>query len=119
MVCVEDQTTLHAPVWIIGEKFTRCLIDSGSEINHISVKDAVKHGFLYDLGGINKISRLNGNSSSIDRLMDCEIRLGPSGDTTKVGFLVTPNVTIPILGCPTLAAMGLMMECKERILTDN
>ena len=119
MICIEDQTALHAPVWINEVKLTRCLIDSGSEVNLISVKDAVKHGFSYEMGGIKKIFGFNGSSSPVDGLMDCEIRLGPNGDTVKVEFLVTPNVTILILGCPALAAMGLMMDCKERILTDD
>ena len=119
MVCIEDQTALHSPVWINGIKFTRCLIDSGSEVNLISVKDAIKHGFSYELGGIKKISGFNGSSSPVDGLMDCEIRLGPSGETKKVEFLVTPNVTIPILGCPALTELGLMMDCKERILMDD
>ena len=33
MVCVNDQTALHSPVWINGVKSTRCLIDSGSVSN--------------------------------------------------------------------------------------
>ena len=84
-----------------------------------SVKDAVKHGFTYELGGIKKIFGFNGSNSPVDGLMGCEIRLGPSGNTAKVEFLVTPNVTIPILGCPDLAVMGLMMDCKGQILTDD
>ena len=87
MVCVEDQTALHSPIWINGVKFTRCLIDSGSEVNVISVKDAVKNGFVYELGGIKKISGFNGSSSPVDSLMDCDIRLGQSGETKKVEFL--------------------------------
>lgn len=55
VVCVDDQTALHSPIWVNGVKFTRCLIDSGSEVNLISVKDAVKHGFIYKLHGIKKI----------------------------------------------------------------
>ena len=119
MVCVNDQTALHSPVWINGVKFTRCLIDSGSEVNLISVKDAIKHGFGYELGGIKTISGLNGSSSPVDGLMDCDIRLGPSGGTKEVDFLVAPNVTIPILGCPALTKLCLVMDWKEKILTDD
>ena len=110
---------LHSPVWIDGVKFTPCLIDSGSEINLIWVKEAIKHGFGYELGGIKRISGYNGRSSPINGLMDCDIRLGPSGETKKVESLVTPNVTILILKCPLLTELGLMMEYKERILMDD
>lgn len=58
MVCADGQTALHSPVWINGVKFTPCLMDSGSEINLISGKDPVKHGFMYELGGIKKIFRI-------------------------------------------------------------
>ena len=110
---------MHSPIWINGVQFTRCLIDSGSEVNLISVKDAIKQGFGYELGGIKKISGFNGSSSPVDGLMDCETRLGPRGNTKKVEFLVTPNVTIPILGCLALNELGLMMDCKERIPMDD
>ena len=46
-------------------------------------------------------------------------RLGLSGDTKQVEFLVTPNVTIPILECPALTELGLMMDCKKKILMDD
>lgn len=68
---------------------------------------------------LRRFSGFNGSSSPIDVLMDCEIRLGPSGGTKKVEFLLTPNVTIPILGCPTLTGLGLVMDWKERILMDD
>ena len=119
MVCIEDQTALHAPIWINEVKFTHCLIDSVSEVNLILIKDTVKHGFAYEVGGIKEISGFNCSSSLVDGLMDGEIRLRPSGNTAKVEFLVTPNVTIPILGCPTLATMGFMMDYKGQVLIDD
>ena len=30
MVCVNELTALHSPIWINGVKFMRCLIDYGS-----------------------------------------------------------------------------------------
>ena len=65
---------------------------------------------MYDVGGIKKIFGFNGSSNPIDGLMDCEIRLGPSGDAKKVEFLVTPNVTVPILGCLALTELGLVID---------
>ena len=119
MVCVDDQTALHSPVLISRVKFMRFFINSGAEVNFSSVKDAVNHGFMYDMDGIKKISGFNGSSSIVDGLMDCETRLGTSGETRKVEFLVTPIVTITILGCSALTKLGFMMECKEMILLDD
>ena len=49
IICVEDQTAFHTPVWINDFKFPRCLIDTGAEVNLISVKDAIKYGFSYNM----------------------------------------------------------------------
>ena len=73
MVSLEDQITLHTPIWINGIKFNRCLIDTGSEVNVISMKDAIKHGFEYEMGGIQKISGFNGTTNAVDGMMTCKV----------------------------------------------
>ena len=93
MVCVEDQTALHTPVWLNGVRIPRCLIDTGAEVNLISVKDAIKYGFSYDMGGIQKIKGFNGGISAVDGVMECDLRLGPCGEPKKVEFLVTSAAT--------------------------
>ena len=119
MVLVEDQTALHTPVWINGVRIPRCLIDTGAEVNLISVKDAIKYGFSYDMGGIQKVRGFNGGVSAVDGTMVCDLRLGPCGEPKKVEFLVTSAATIPIIGCPTLSELGVHMDCQERILFDE
>ena len=99
MVLVEDQTALHTPVWINGVRLPRCLIDTGAEVNLISVKDAIKYGFSYDMGGIQKVRGFNGGVSAVDGTMVCDLRLGSCGEPKKVEFLVTSAATIPIIGC--------------------
>lgn len=59
MIGIKDKTTLHTLVWINGVKFHKCPIDTGSEVNLISVKDAIKHGFLYVLTRIKQIKGVN------------------------------------------------------------
>lgn len=119
MVCVNAHATVHSPVWVNGVKFTRYFIDSRCEVNLISVKDAIRHGFVYELGEIKKSFRFNGSSNPVDGLMEWKIRRRPNGDIKKVEFLVTLNVTIPILGCLELTELGFMMDYKERILVDD
>ena len=119
MVCVEDQTALHTPVWINGIRIPRCLIDTGAEVNLFSVKDAIKYGFFYNMGGIQKIKGFNGGVSAVDGVMECDLRLGPCGEPKKVEFLVTAAATIPIIGCPTLSELGIRMDSQERVLFDE
>ena len=43
-------TTLHTPIWLNGVRFPQCLIDIGSEVNLIYVRDAIKYGMHYEMG---------------------------------------------------------------------
>ena len=119
MVRVEDQTALHTPVWINDVKFPRCPIDTGAEVNLISVEDVIKYGFSCNLGGIQRIKGFNGGPSPVDGVVQCDIRLGPCGNPKKVELLVTSANTIPIIGCPALAELDIQMDCQERILFDD
>ena len=92
-------------------KFPRHLIDTGAEVNLISVKDAIKYEFSYNMGGIQKIKGFNGGVSTVDGVMECEIYLDPCGEPKKAEFLGTSVVTIPIIGCPTIAELGIQMDC--------
>ena len=63
--------------------------------------------------------KFNGGSSPEDGLMECDIHLGPCGQPKKVEFLVNSVSTIPIIGCPTLAELGIRMDCHEKILQNQ
>ena len=86
MVLVEDLTALHTPVWINGVRIPRCLIDTGAEVNLMSVKDAIKYGFSYDMGGIQKIRGFNGGVSAVDGTMVCDLRLVHVGTQKRWSF---------------------------------
>ena len=83
------------------------------------MKDAIKHGFEYEMGGIQKISGFNGSTSAVDGMMKCKVQLGPCGEPKEVEFLVTTGPTIPIIGCPKLTELEISLNCKERILSDE
>ena len=52
------KTLLYTPIEINGLRFPRCLVDIGSEVNLISVKDSTKYGFLWTPDGIQSIQRI-------------------------------------------------------------
>lgn len=97
----------------------RCLIDRGSEVCLISARDAIKHRFSHEFGGIKTVRGFAGSSSLIDGLVTCKISIGRSHEPRKFEFLETPAATIPILGCPTLAELQITVDCQERVLSDN
>ena len=109
---------LYTPVWLNGVHFPRCLIDTGSEANLISVRDAIKYGMQYEMGGIEAIRGFNAMTSPVDGLMHCEIRLERCGEAKQADFLVSSAVTIPIIGLPTLSDLEVMVDCRERLLQD-
>ena len=83
------------------------------------VKDAIKHGLSYETGGNQIIRGFNGGISPVDRITECEMRLGPCNNAKKVEFLVTPATTIPIICCPTLSELGIRMDYQGRIIHDE
>ena len=107
------------PAWLDEFRFPRCLVDTGSEVNLISMRDVVKHGMQYEMGGIEAIRGFNGKTSPVDGLLRCKIRLGPCGEGKDAEFLVTSAVSIPIIGMPTLSDLEVMVDCRERLLQDN
>ena len=111
-----SSTTLHTPVWLNEVRFPRCLIDTGSEDNLISVRDAIKHGMQYEMGGIEAIRGFNGKTSPVDGLMRYKVRLGPCGEGKDADFLVTSAVTIPIIDLPTLSDLEAMVDFRKRLL---
>ena len=86
MLCVEDKTVLHTPVWINGVRIPWCLIDIGAEVNLISVKDAIEYGFSYNLGRIQKSKGFNGGISAVDGVMECGVRLAHVESQRKWNF---------------------------------
>ena len=97
-------------------RFPRCLIDTGSEVNLISMRDVINHGMQYEMGGIEAIRGFNGKTSPFNGLLHCKIRLGPCGEGKDAEFLVTSAVSIPINGMPTLSDLEVMVDCRERLL---
>ena len=113
MIGISDQTALHTPAWINEVKLTRFLINTGSEVNLISVRDTIKHGFSYEMAGIQKIRGFNGSSSFLDGTIECEIRVGRCCEPHRVKFFVKPVVTIPIIGYPTLPIYRSRLTAKN------
>ena len=80
------------------------------------MRDVIKHGMQYEMGGIEAIRGFNGKTSPVDGLLRRKIRLGPSAEGKEAEFLVTSTVSIPIIGMPTLSDLEVMVDCRGRLL---
>ena len=112
------KTLLYTPAVINDVRFSRCLVDTGSEVNLISIRDAIKHGFAFSPGGVQRIRGFNGSESAVNGMMKCCLQVGTSMSCHDAEFLVTADVTVPVIGLPALSALGISVDCKSHELTD-
>ena len=66
-----------------------------------------------------KITSCSEFSSSVDCHMTCEKCIMPSCELPNVEFLVTLATLIPVLGCPTVAELQILIDCQEGVLSDD
>ena len=107
---------LYTPAEINGAKFSRCLIDTGSEVNLIPSRDVTKHGFQYDPAGVKKIAGFNGSTGRVLGSLEGSTKYGPCQEERMLSFLVTPEISVPILGLPALATFELLVDPMDRTL---
>ena len=112
------RTLMYTPAKVNGIPFRRCLVDTGSQANVISVRDATKYGISYRPGGIQRLEGFNGSVSPVCGMVDCEVSFGPGNETRKVEFVVTSDVTVPILGLPALQDFQVLVDCAAHELVD-
>ena len=109
---------MYTPAEVNVIPFRHCLIDTRSQANVISVRDATKYGISYRPGAIQRLEGLNGSVSPVCGMVDCEVSFGPRNKTQIVGFVVTSDVTVPILGLPALQDFQVLVDCAAHELVD-
>ena len=110
------KTLLYTPIEINGLRFLRCLVDTRSEVNLPSVKDATIYGFSRRPDGIHSIKGFDGTESPVQGTFHGEVHIDPCEDVVGADFLVTSKVFGPIIGLPTLHKLGLSVECRNHEL---
>ena len=112
------RTLMYTPAEVNGIPFRCCLVDTGSQANVISVRDATKHGISYRPGGIQRLEGFNGSVSPVCGMVDCEVNFGSGNETRTVEFVLTSNVTVHILGLPALQDFQVLVDCAAHELVD-
>ena len=108
---------LYTPADIGGHAFRKCMIDTGSEVNVLPMKEAVRFGIAYDPCAITQILGFNGSASPVDGMASCRLKVEPCEKEVEAQFLVTSGLSGgPILGFPALESLGLTVSCTEREL---
>ena len=114
-----DVTLLYTPACINGHDFRRCMVDTGSEVNVLPLREAVRLGIAFDPCAITQIIGFNGSPSPVEGMAECSLHVSPGNKAVSQQFLVTNGVSGgPILGFPALEALGLSVNCKDRELLE-
>ena len=108
---------LYTPAVISGHVFRKCMVNTGSEVNVLPLREATRFGIPFDPCAITQILGFNGASSAVEGMAHCSLRVEPCQTETKAQFLVTGGVSGgPILGFPALESLGLTVNCATREL---
>ena len=112
-----DNDLLYTPAIIAGHFFRRCLIDTGSDVNLLPYREAVRYGISFDPCAIKRIMGFNGAPSAVEGEAHCEVNMSPCTEGVSSPFLVTKGLSgFPILGLPALSSLGLSVHCGDREL---
>ena len=105
---------------INGLQFRKCLIDTGSECNMISVKMATQHSLPYTRTEVKGIKGFNSQIyDDIEGEMEVDLSFGPTGATKKAMFYVVPGCPSPLVGLPTLVDFELLIDVADRKITEK
>ena len=106
-------TLLYTLIYINGYVFRKCLIDTGSEVNVMALKDATKYGIAFDPSAITQIIGSNGAKSLVEGVAMCDIVVAPCTKTINSQFIISSGSSgCPILGFPALNELGLTVNYK-------
>ena len=101
-----------------GIKFSKCLVDAGSETNVISIGDVIKHGLSFLPGGVHALRDFDNQKVLVQGVFTSHVIVGLAIEPKELVFHVTANATIPFIFLPTLKAFRLTVDCGSHKLCD-
>ena len=113
------KTLMFTPISVNGVKFSRCLVDTGSEVNLIPTRAVTANGFSYSPGEISAIKGFDGHEGQIIGGLLAQVQLGPMTEPKQIRFWVSPDVQYPIIGLPTLKECGMLVDCTSHCLVER
>ena len=110
---------MYTPATFDGVFLSHCLVYNGSAINLMPTNLVSKKGWALEKGAIDRVKVVNGKGLTILGIVRNRLMVGPSRKARMVPFIVSPDVSTPILGMPILKAYGLTPHPEDHTLVDN
>ena len=114
----EKERVSYEPISFEGVKFSSCLLDTGAQVNLIPAREVSRHGFPCRRDGIRAVRGFDGSPGRILGIVIGQLSIGRVESVTT-GFLVSPDVTRPIVGIDAFAAMGITIDSDSREIINN
>lgn len=108
----ENPILMYTPADINGIRFPRCLIDTGSEVNIFPLRFCTKYGFSYGPGSVKVLKGFNGAEGSVLGAMEATLKVGRDFSIVPAEFIVSSEISVPIIGLPTLKDMKIQVDCE-------
>ena len=109
----EEKKEIYAPIHFEGVRFSRCLIDTGAQVNLMPASDVTKNQFILQKGGIQEVRGFNGSPGKIVGTVKGKLQVGPEKEARETDFLVSPDISIPVIGFLALRDFGLSIDCQN------
>ena len=109
----EEKKEIYAPMNFEGVRFSRCLIDTGAQVNLMPASDVTKNQFVLQKGGIQEVRGFNGSPGKIVGTIKGMVQVGPDKEAKETSFLVSPDISVPVIGFPILRDFGLSIDCQN------
>ena len=86
-------------------KFSSCLLDTGAQVNLMPAGEMSRHGFPYRRDGIQGVRDFDESPGRIFGTVLGRLSI-ERGESLMTEFMVSPDVTRPIVGIGALASMA-------------
>lgn len=109
----DDKRLVYVPIRFRDVKINRCLIDTGAQVNLMPASIVTRHGFPLTKDGIQTVYGFDGTPGRIQGLVEGRLSFGDDSQTLLTDFMVSPDITTPIIGFPALRDSNLWINCQN------
>ena len=102
-----------------GKPIVGCLVDTGSQCNVLSQRDAGYMGLKWEKGSSVQLTGFNNTDAKVVGEWNGRFNFGPNFTQVYTKFIIVEHDMAPIIGMPTLREFDYSINCGEQALECN